>query len=214
MYGLIRCAQCTCVWLLHPPALEEMSVHYSDDYHKAIVKAGEASAANRWRHQHDLIARYKQGGTILDIGCSSGGFLSTMDKGKWELYGIEIAPEVAENARLATGAQIFTGEAMEAPFQPNSFDVITTFDVSEHVYEPRRFLSKVMEWLRPGGIYYVALPNIDSWESHIFGSYWYGLELPRHLFHFSPRSLSSVCSPWDSSKNYSKLPKPLMSSAA
>ena len=55
------------------------------------------------------------------------------------------------------------------------------------------FSSKIMEWLKPGGIYYVALPNIDSWESHIFGSYWYGLELPRHLFHFSSRSLSSVC---------------------
>ena len=51
---------------------------------------------------------------------------------------------------------------------------------------------KVREWLRPGGIYCLNLPNINSWEARLFGSYWYGLEMPRHLTHFSPTSLSNV----------------------
>jgi 2-polyprenyl-3-methyl-5-hydroxy-6-metoxy-1,4-benzoquinol methylase len=191
-YRLTRCNHCTCVWLVSPPLPEEMSHHYSEDYHNAIVKAGETSAATRWERQRDMISRFKKGGAILDIGCSSGGFLSTLNTAKWKLHGIEIAPETAEKARLATGAEVFIGEATEAPFLPNSFDVITCFDVLEHVYDPRQFLSKVQEWLKPGGIYYVMLPNIDSWESRMFGSYWYGLELPRHLFHFSPKSLSNV----------------------
>ena len=191
-YKLARCTHCTCVWLVGPPLPEEMSEHYSQDYHKAIVKGGETAAAERWAGQRDLISKYKQGGNILDIGCSSGGFLSTLPKDKWKLHGIEIAPETAEMARRATGAEVFTGEATQAPFEPNTFDVITSFDVLEHVYDPRAFLSKVQEWLKPGGIYFVMLPNIDSWESHMFGSYWYGLELPRHLFHFSPQSLRYV----------------------
>ena len=191
-YTLVRCANCTCVWLAAPPAPEEMSFHYGEDYHNAIVKSGESPATARWGEHRDLISNYKRGGSILDIGCSSGGFLRAMDKANWKLHGIEIAPETAEKARLATGAEIFTGEATQAPFKPNSFDVITSFDVLEHVYDPPRFMGKVLEWLKPGGIYYVVLPNIHSWESRWFGSYWYGLELPRHLFHFSPHSLAFV----------------------
>jgi hypothetical protein len=50
-------------------------------------------------------------------------------------------------------------------------------------------MAKLAEWLKPEGIFYVLVPNVDSAESRIFGSYWHGLELPRHLFHYSPASL-------------------------
>jgi 2-polyprenyl-3-methyl-5-hydroxy-6-metoxy-1,4-benzoquinol methylase len=192
MYRLVRCSKCTCVWQPVPPAPEGMGAHYTEDYHNAIMRAGESNSGARWKLQHDLIARFKQGGRILDIGCSSGAFLSTMDKAKWELYGTELSRETAELARKSTGATIFTGEASEAPYPPNSFDVITSFDLLEHVYDPRVFLSRVLEWLKPGGVYCLNLPNIDSWESRLFGSYWYGLEMPRHITHFSPTSLAHV----------------------
>lgn len=192
LYRLVRCSKCTCVWQPAPPAPEEMGAHYTEDYHNAIMRAGESNTSARWKLQHDSIARFKQGGRILDIGCSSGAFLSTMDKGKWELYGTELSRETAELARKNTGATIFTGEASEAPYPADSFDVITSFDLLEHVYDPRPFLSRVLEWLKPGGIYCLNLPNIDSWESRLFGSYWYGLEMPRHITHFSPTSLSHV----------------------
>jgi 2-polyprenyl-3-methyl-5-hydroxy-6-metoxy-1,4-benzoquinol methylase len=188
-YRLLRCSSCSCVWLASPPKPAEMSVHYSEDYHKAIVRGGETSASSRWRGHRELISRHKQGGAILDIGCSSGGFLSTMAGGRWELYGIEMEASTAEKAKQITGAEVFVGDALDAPFPAESFDVITCFDVLEHVYAPRQFLAKVLEWLKPGGILYVRLPNIDSWEAKLLGTYWYGLEIPRHLYHFSPQSL-------------------------
>jgi SAM-dependent methyltransferase len=192
MYRLLRCEKCTCVWQPEPPAPEEMGPHYSEEYHNAIMRAGESNAAERWKLQHDLISRFKQSGRILDIGCSSGAFLGTMDRSKWELYGTELSPETAALARRNTGAQIFIGEASDAPYAPNSFDVITSFDLLEHVYDPSEFLGRVLEWLEPGGVYCLNLPNIDSWEARLFGSYWYGLEMPRHLTHFSPASLAGV----------------------
>lgn len=188
-YHLLRCSSCSCVWLAGPPKPGEMSFHYSEDYHKAIVRGGEISASSRWRGHRELISRHKQGGAILDIGCSSGGFLSTMAGGRWKLYGIEMEASTAEKAKQRTGAEVFVGDALDAPFPAESFDVITCFDVLEHVYEPRQFLAKVLEWLKPGGILYVKLPNIDSWEAKLLGTYWYGLEMPRHLYHFSPQSL-------------------------
>jgi hypothetical protein len=50
-------------------------------------------------------------------------------------------------------------------------------------------MARVSEWLKPGGVFYVLVPNVESAEAHVFGSYWHGLELPRHLFHYSPTSL-------------------------
>jgi SAM-dependent methyltransferase len=189
VYSLCRCGTCSCVWLNDPPKPEEMGLHYTEDYHKGIMAAGEGSVTSRWRYPRERIAAHKQGGTILDIGCSSGGFLSTMKGPAWQLYGVEIEESTAQRARVNTGASVFVGDAVAAPFLAASFDVITSFDVLEHVYSPRQFLTKVLEWLKPGGIYYAAMPNIDSWEARLFGTHWYGLELPRHLFHFSPRSL-------------------------
>jgi SAM-dependent methyltransferase len=100
-----------------------------------------------------------------------------------------MSADVAKRAEAATGAKVFVGDILEAPFPPESFDVITCFDVLEHLYEPRKVMAKVTEWLKPGGIFYVFVPNIDSAEARVFGSYWCGLELPRHLFHYSPASL-------------------------
>jgi SAM-dependent methyltransferase len=189
MYRLVRCENCSGVWLASPPQPAEMGDHYTADYHNAIVTAGEGSAASRWKDQVKLISQYKSGGALLDIGCSSGGFLSTVKGSVWKLYGIEMEESTAQRARATTGAEVFVGDAVAAPFLPASFDVITCFDVLEHVYSPREFLTKVREWLKPGGIYYAMMPNIDSWEARLFGSHWFGLELPRHLGHFSPRSL-------------------------
>jgi 2-polyprenyl-3-methyl-5-hydroxy-6-metoxy-1,4-benzoquinol methylase len=189
MYRLVRCQACSGVSLASPPTPAEMGRHYTEDYHKAIVAAGEGSAASRWKDQVKLISRHKSGGAILDIGCSSGGFLSTMKGSAWELYGIEMEESTAQRARATTGAEVFVGDAVAAPYLPASFDVITCFDVLEHVYSPRQFLTKVLEWLKPGGIFYAMMPNIDSWEARLFGTHWFGLELPRHLSHFSPRSL-------------------------
>jgi SAM-dependent methyltransferase len=194
IYQLRRCSSCRGVWLIDPPTPQEMGRHYTQDYHKAIVAAGEGSAASRWKNQVKLISRYKSGGTILDIGCSSGGFLSTMKGPAWKLFGIEMEESTAERARRTTGAEVFVGDAVQAPFLPESFDVITGFDVLEHVYSPRKFLTKVREWLKPGGIFYSLMPNIASWEARVFASHWYGLELPRHLSHFSPTSLRYLMS--------------------
>ncbi len=189
LYHLLHCHSCRSVWLASPPKSEEMGRHYTEEYHKDIVAAGEGSAAHRWKNQVKLVSHYQRGGVILDIGCSSGGFLSTMKGSDWKLYGIEMEESTAQRARATTGAEVFVGDAVEAPFLPETFDVITCFDVLEHVYCPRQFLAKVLEWLKPGGIFYAMMPNIDSWEARLFGTYWYGLELPRHLFHFSPASL-------------------------
>lgn len=187
IYQLERCEGCSYVWLVGPPTLKEMPFHYGKDYHRGVTAAGEAPG--RWERHRRVILQLKQGGMLLDIGCSSGGFLSTMMGSSWTLFGIEMEASTAIQARAKTDADISIGDVLNAPFASASFDVITCFDVLEHVYDPRAFLERVVDWLKPGGVFFTILPNIDSWESRLFRSYWYGLELPRHISHFSPRSL-------------------------
>jgi 2-polyprenyl-3-methyl-5-hydroxy-6-metoxy-1,4-benzoquinol methylase len=191
LWRLLRCSQCSLVWLDNPPQPHEMSRHYGPDYDRIISSSGETSP-KKWRDRLKTISQHKPAGAILDLGCSSGAFLASLKGPDWKLYGIEMSAETAKRAEANTGGQIFVGDIMDAPFAPQSFDVITCFDVLEHVYEPLKVLTRIQEWLKPGGIFFVLVPNIDSGEARAFKSYWYGLELPRHLSHFSPASLRTM----------------------
>lgn len=187
-YILVRCPSCALVWLRNAPEPSEMHHHYTQAYDRLIAAAGENSPG-RWRDRNEALAPYKRSGALLDLGCSSGAFLQTVCGRGWELFGIEMSEESANLAQRRTGATIFNGDILEAEFASNSFDLITCFDVFEHLYEPHKVIARVAQWLRPGGIFYVLVPNIDSAEALVFGTYWHGLELPRHLFHYSPASL-------------------------
>lgn len=190
-YQLLRCRSCSMVWLDAPPSKSEMGMHYGSDYDRTISTA--AQAPEHWFGRRDELLRLKPGGgAILDLGCATGGFLSTLKGPSWELSGIEMSEDAASVARSRCGAEVFVGDILDAPFPPQSFDVITCFNVFEHVYEPKEVLVKVAEWLKPGGIFYTLMPNIDSAGARIFRSYWYALELPRHLSHFSPATLRKV----------------------
>jgi SAM-dependent methyltransferase len=187
-YTLVRCPACSLVWLSSPPKPEEMHLHYTDAYHK-LISAGGLNSPHRWRARKAALTPHRSSGALLDLGCSSGTFLEFMKGEPWRLYGIEMSAEGARTAEERSGAKVFVGDILDAQFPPESFDVITCFDVFEHLYEPWKVMVHVSEWLKPGGIFYVLVPNVDSAEARVFGSYWHGLELPRHLFHYSPASL-------------------------
>ncbi|MGC2331977.1 MAG: class I SAM-dependent methyltransferase [Candidatus Acidiferrales bacterium] len=190
IYDLVRCRSCSLVWLRNAPTPTEMGAHYGPDYDRSVAAAGEEP--NRWQGRWNVLSQYKTGGAILDLGCSSGGFLAGLTRSSWRLHGIEMSEDVAMRAREKSGAEIFVGDILDAPFHRESFDAITCFHVLEHLYQPGEIFKRVSEWLKPGGIFYLMVPNIDSAGCHIFKSYWYALELPRHLSHFSPKSLRTL----------------------
>jgi len=193
MYQLVRCEGCHLGWLQDAPPLEDMAYHYGADYDRMITAPGDLYP-HHWDLVRSKLLQYVQSGSILDIGCSSGSFLRTLKSEAWTLYGIDMSTIVAEEARASTGAEVFVGDVLDAPFADNQFDAVSGFHVLEHMHDPRQVMAKVFSWLKPGGIFTVTLPNIDSLEARIFCRYWFGLDVPRHLWQFSPRSLGVMAS--------------------
>ena len=190
-YDLARCGSCSLVWLHNRPLVDGMWRHYGDRYDRSVIAAG--GDANRWRGRRATLLAFESQGKLLDIGCSSGGFLASLRSPSWQLFGIEMSEWAAKLARERSGAEVLVGDALDARFAPGTFDAITCFHVLEHLPQPAEVLARIGEWLKPGGIFYVMTPNIDSVGARVFGSYWYALEVPRHLYLFSPASLRKLC---------------------
>jgi SAM-dependent methyltransferase len=191
LYQVNRCEDCHLGRLENPPAVEDLGEHYGADYDKMITTPGDIYP-HHWDLVRNKLLQYAQRGSILDIGCSSGSFLRTLKGPDWKLYGIEMSAPVAEQARLSTGAEVFVGDVMQASYAHNQFDAVTGFHVLEHMHDPREVMSRVFSWLKPGGIFTLTLPNFDSLEARMFGRYWFGLDVPRHLWQFTPTSLAAM----------------------
>jgi len=107
----------------------------------------------------------------------------------WRVQGVDADPLVVESCtRIGLEAHVGTLEDMR--YSDESFDVVTSSHVIEHVYDPESFLAEIRRILRIGGTAYLRTPNIDGFGHRSFREFWLGLEAPRHLFVFSPRTLT------------------------
>jgi 2-polyprenyl-3-methyl-5-hydroxy-6-metoxy-1,4-benzoquinol methylase len=132
---------------------------------------------------------FQREGRILDVGCGTGRFLEWMRNHGWKTWGIDISGAATEKAR-AKDLEVETGDLLETDrYESDFFDVVTMWDVLEHFSTPIAALRKAHLLLRPGGIIVAGMPNIDSSPAKLFGEYWFPLELPRHLVHFSPKTV-------------------------
>lgn len=130
----------------------------------------------------------------LELGCSHGAFLQQLRERGWECVGIEPAAEVAGRA-AERGFDVRVGslESVVASdpqtFAPSSFDAVFAWMVIEHLHDPVATLRLVRELLKPGGTLSFSVPNFGCWERRAFGRFWYALQLPTHLQHFTATSL-------------------------
>jgi 2-polyprenyl-3-methyl-5-hydroxy-6-metoxy-1,4-benzoquinol methylase len=123
---------------------------------------------------------------LLDIGCGDGTFLLGARAQGWDVAGTELNPAVA----TAAGLRVWTRLEDAASLAP--FGCITLWHTLEHMRSPRDVIAQAARLLEPGGTLLVAVPNADGLQARVFGSDWFHLDVPRHLFHFGPDSLSRI----------------------
>jgi SAM-dependent methyltransferase len=131
------------------------------------------------------------GGRLLDVGCGHGAFLAEMRRAGWDVHGIEPDSDAAAVAR-AQDIPVEGEPFEETSLAPGSFDAVTMNHVIEHFHDPLDALRIARRLLRPGGILWIATPNLAARGHALFGRDWIGLDPPRHLVVFTRAALASA----------------------
>jgi len=131
------------------------------------------------------------GGTLLDIGAGTGDFLKRAKKANWTITGIEPNKLARENAKTK-GIQLH--EDLSELTEPN-YDIITLWHVLEHLPNLNEQLTQITNLLKKDGFLILAVPNYKSYDAKHYKRYWAAYDVPRHLWHFSQKSIVKLLTP-------------------
>jgi len=193
-FFVVRCKSCN-LFLQNPrPPFPEILRYYTEKY-EPFRKVG-SNLVQRLRnyvlgrHRTNLYRKLvAPNGSIVDVGCATGALLRDLkEHGTWQLTGVEPVPEVAEMAR-STGLNVVTGVLEEANLPSSAFDLAIMNHVLEHVPDPSLVVRQVVRILKPGGRFTGEIPAPVCLERILFGKYWGGYHLPRHLTFFGPSQI-------------------------
>jgi SAM-dependent methyltransferase len=197
-FRLMQCENCGLICLNPRPSANDISRFYPPDYISFPTAVDDEPSQLRrldrrfgvHKRCRKVIKRAGKSGRLLDVGSATGVFLNAMRQRGWDVYGVEPAKHAAEYARKRFNLQVQEKHLEEAEFDDGFFNVITMWDVLEHVSFPDQILEKAFRLLQPGGWLIMTLPNPDSCERRWFGKYWAGWDVPRHFHIFSRNTLA------------------------
>ena len=182
---------------LPKPANEDLGRYYeSKDYishtdakRSLFEKLYQIIKKYSLRNKIRLITKMNGGiGNLLDIGAGTGDFLIEATKKKWSVNGVEPSAK-AKSLAKAKGLNL---ELNSNKLNSNEFDVITMWHVLEHVPDLEFQIKELKRLLKPGGYLVIAVPNFKSYDADYYQSFWAAYDVPRHLWHFSKKSIVSL----------------------
>ncbi len=201
-FDFVQCRKCGLVFMNPRPVMKEIGQYYpaetywsGQDIRKFPLKVLDAE----WKRQRgkrfkafykEIFKRFPESAKILDIGCGTNGFLTAFSERGWQVLGTDLSPEAADYSHKTYGFKVLVGDLLDIDFGNEKFDVITLNGVLEHLYSPRKTLLQINRLLTENGLLAIMVPNIDSFGAKIFKEDCWLLQPPRHLYHFSPRTLS------------------------
>ncbi len=130
----------------------------------------------------------KETGNLLDVGAGTGAFANTMQQAGWKVTALEPDDIARENASNKYGLQLQSPENLFT-LEASQFDAITMWHVLEHVHDLHAYLTQFEVILKPGGRLIIAVPNYTSYDAKAYKAFWAAYDVPRHLYHFSPKSM-------------------------
>lgn len=189
---IVRCTRCGLILQNPRDDAETLARVYTSLADRAYQEEDASRAISARKHLALVEAHHPEPGRLLDIGCASGLFAAAARARGWQACGADASGWMVERARERhPGVRFEAGTLESLAFPPESFDVLTLFDVLEHVDAPQAALGRLRGWLRPGGLLFLSVPNAESWIARLMGRRWV-LLLREHLWYFSPRTLAKL----------------------
>ena len=138
-----------------------------------------------------IISKTTQKGSLLDIGAGVGAFLHAMKQKGWTVRGIEPDAGAREQARKMYSLDLENTDILHQ-LEPQQYDAITLWHVLEHVHQLHPYVERLKSLLKPGGRIFIAVPNYEAADAGIYKPFWAAYDVPRHLYHFTPRSMETL----------------------
>lgn len=199
-FDMHRCHCCGCVFVAQDPATIDLEALYGPSYytggHDEVFsdyvgqQAARRAQARRklWWHRH-VPPRWPAVGRLLDVGCAAGFFLAEA-RVHYEVQGVELSAWSSGYARDVLGLPVFTGTLHQAALPAAHFDVITLWDVIEHVPDPVPLLAEAARLLKPGGRLVLTTGDWDSAYARSKGADWHLAAPPWHLTLFGRATMA------------------------
>lgn len=193
-YSLVKCLNCGLVYTYPRPRKKELESSYQlEGYQengrifRSLIEGLEALVRKNRANQ---LTSFKKNGTVLDVGCGRGLFLKFAADLGYDAWGTESLWRRLSSSSLKKVKIIFKN-LKDCHFPDQFFDVVTFWHSLEHLPSPSRSLEETKRILKKDGLLILEVPNIDSLSARVFGKHWLHLDLPRHLYHFSPSTLKA-----------------------
>jgi 2-polyprenyl-3-methyl-5-hydroxy-6-metoxy-1,4-benzoquinol methylase len=196
-FTIDKCVRCGLTQVTNAPTAPQIRSYYDkeffDTYYESLQK-DEKTRKYEYRKfdcRLDQIERWAgRKGKLLDIGCSFGFFLDTARRRGWDVHGLEIAEYAADYARTQLGIPVTASTLCNSDFPANFFDVVTMWNVIEHLANPLETLQHVHRVLKPAGVLVLTTGNVESLVARLQRTRWRMLIPPIHLMHFSPSTIT------------------------
>lgn len=168
------------------PTEKELIDHYSQYSRNNFISP---ITINNYQELLKSFEPFRKTGKILDVGCGDGYFLAEAKKMGWEVYGTEFTDDAIEVCS-EKGIKMKQGILNPDHYAPDFFDVITSFEVLEHINNPQEEVKNIHSILRKGGLVYLTTPNFNAIERYILKERYSVIEYPEHLSYYTPKTLN------------------------
>ena len=184
---LKKCSVCGLVFDGRSPSTEELDAHYRNYSYSSLKPCPDATVRSFARLLSGF-ENFRTSGRILDIGCGQGDFVFEAKIHGWNAFGSEYS-DAAIRLCSGRGLEVIKEPVSALSFGSEKFDVITSFEVIEHIQTPNLLFETARSLLRPGGLFYLTTPNFNAILRFLEGSRFAMLGYPEHLCFYSKSSM-------------------------
>lgn len=185
---LVKCSDCSFVFSERIPTTEELIKHYEgygrDEFLSPIT-------IKRYHEILDTFEPFRKTNKLIDVGCGIGYFLEVAKERGWDVYGTEFTDKAVE---ICTNKGIKMNQGVLNPndYQENSFDIITSFEVLEHINNPQEEIVNFKNILRKDGLLFFTTPNFNATERFVLKSRYSVITYPEHLSYYTKKSMNHL----------------------